>query len=46
VVFAVWNPRIVIIGAYLFSTMTGLGSTLQARGVQVAPEFLSTSHIL
>ena len=41
VVFAFWNPRIIIIGAYLFGTMTGLGFTLQARGVQVAPEFFS-----
>jgi simple sugar transport system permease protein len=41
VVFALWNPRIVIIGAYLFGTMTGLGFTLQARGVQVPPELFS-----
>ena len=40
-VFVFWNPRIIIIGAYLFGTMTGLGFTLQARGVQVAPEFFS-----
>ena len=41
VIFAFWNPRIIIIGAYLFGTMTGLGFTLQTRGVQVALELFS-----
>jgi simple sugar transport system permease protein len=41
VVFAFWNPRIIIVGAYLFGTMTGLGFALQAHGIQVAPEFFS-----
>jgi simple sugar transport system permease protein len=41
VVFAFWNPRFIIVGAYLFGTMTGLGFALQAHGIQVAPEFFS-----
>ncbi len=41
VIFAFWNPRIIIIGAYLFGTMTGLGFALQADGIRVAPEFFS-----
>lgn len=41
VIFAFWNPRIVIIGAYLFGSMTGLGFALQAYGVQLASEFIS-----
>ena len=41
VIFAFWNSRIIIVGAYLFGTMTGLGFALQAHGVRVAPEFFS-----
>lgn len=40
-IFAFWNPWIVLVGAYLFGIVAGLGFTLQARGVNLPPELFS-----
>ncbi len=42
VIFGFWNPKLVMIGAYLFGTVAGLGFTLQARGTSLPPEFFSS----
>jgi simple sugar transport system permease protein len=41
VIFAFWRPGLVLVGAYLFGVLTSLGFALQARGVQLPPEFFS-----
>jgi simple sugar transport system permease protein len=41
VIFAFWRPGLVLVGAYLFGTVSGLGFTLQARGVTLPPELFS-----
>jgi general nucleoside transport system permease protein len=40
-VFATWRPTRLLLGAYLFGGVTMLQLTLQARGVQIPPEFMS-----
>ena len=42
VVFASWLPWRVAIGAYLFGTITILGFTLQAHGVGIPSQLLSS----
>ncbi len=42
VIFAFWRPTLVLVGAYLFGVITGLGFTLQARGVELPPEVYSS----
>lgn len=46
VVLALWNPKLIILGAYLFGTISGLGFVLQARGVRVPPEVFSAAPYL
>lgn len=41
VIVAFWRPVLILVGAYAFGILTGLGSTLQAHGVIVAPELFS-----
>ena len=38
VIFAFWRPDLCLVGAYVFGAFAALPSTLQARGVTVAPE--------
>ena len=38
VIFAFWKPLPLMLGAYLFGLLSGLGVNLQARGVAVASE--------
>ena len=40
VIFAFWRAELCLIGAYLFGGLSALPFALQARGVDVAPEFL------
>lgn len=42
VIFALWRPFLVLIGAYLFGVVTSLGFTFQARGVDLPPELYSS----
>jgi simple sugar transport system permease protein len=39
--FATWRPTRLLLGAYLFGGVTMLQLTLQASGVQIAPQFMS-----
>jgi ABC-type uncharacterized transport system permease subunit len=41
VIFAFWKPSLILVGAYLFGTVSSLGFTLQARGVTLPPEVFS-----
>ncbi len=41
VIFAFWRPGLVLIGAYLFGTASGLGFTLQAQDVALPPQLFS-----
>jgi ABC-type uncharacterized transport system permease subunit len=41
VIFAFWRPGILVAGAYLFGIVTSLGFTLQARGIDLPPEFFN-----
>ncbi|HET7174174.1 MAG TPA: ABC transporter permease [Nocardioidaceae bacterium] len=41
VIFAFWRPGYLLIGAYFFGLLSGLGFDLQARGVQAPSEFFS-----
>ena len=40
VIFAFWRAELCLVGAYLFGALSALPFALQARDVQVAPEFL------
>ena len=40
VIFAFWRAELCLIGAYLFGALSALPFALQARNVEVAPEFL------
>lgn len=40
-ILAFWNPWFVLVGAYFFGAVLGLGYTLQARGVNLPPEVFS-----
>lgn len=42
VIFSFWNPILLLVGAYLFGTITDLQFTLQTHGVHLAPEFLAS----
>jgi simple sugar transport system permease protein len=42
VIFAFWNPGLVVVGAYLFGIVLSLGLNLQARGVQLPTELFSS----
>lgn len=42
VIFAFWRPDLLLVGAYLFGLLSGLGFTLQARGVNLPSEFFSS----
>lgn len=42
VIFAFWRPDLLLGGAYLFGLLSGLGFTLQARGVHLPSEFFSS----
>jgi ABC-type uncharacterized transport system permease subunit len=39
VIFAFWRPALVLVGAYFFGAFSDIPSVLQARGVQIAPEW-------
>lgn len=39
--FATWRPARLLLGAYLFGGVTMLQLSLQAHGVQIAPQFMS-----
>jgi general nucleoside transport system permease protein len=41
VIFAFWRPGLILVGAYLFGTVSGLGFTLQARDVDLPPQLFS-----
>ena len=41
VIFAFWRPGLVLIGAYMFGTVSSLGFTLQSRGVHLPSELFS-----
>jgi ABC-type uncharacterized transport system permease subunit len=41
VIFAFWRPGLILVGAYLFGTVSGLGFTLQARDVALPPQLFS-----
>jgi ABC-type uncharacterized transport system permease subunit len=43
VIFAFWRPGLVLVGAYLFGIVSSLGSTLQARGVDLLPSCSTAS---
>ena len=40
VIFAFWRAELCLVGAYLFGALSALPFALQARDVEVAPEFL------
>jgi len=40
VIFAFWRAELCLVGAYLFGALSALPFALQARDVDVAPEFL------
>ena len=40
VIFAFWRPELCLVGAYLFGGLSALPFALQARDVEVTPEFL------
>ncbi|MDH4178086.1 MAG: ABC transporter permease [Thermoleophilia bacterium] len=40
VIFAFWRPELCLVGAYLFGALSALPFALQARDVEVTPEFL------
>ena len=40
VIFAFWSAELCLVGAYLFGALSALPFALQARDVDVAPEFL------
>src|SRR3970040_1241723 len=40
VIFAFWRAELCLAGAYLFGALSALPFALQARDVEVAPEFL------
>ncbi len=42
VIFGFWRPELVLVGAYLFGSLTSLGLTLQARGVHVPSQLLDS----
>lgn len=42
VIFAFWRPDLLLVGAYLFGLLSGLGFTLQTRGVHLPSEFFSS----
>lgn len=42
VIFGFWRPDLTLAGAYLFGGFTSLSFTLQARGVDVPPQFLDS----
>ena len=39
-IFAFWRAELCLVGAYLFGALSALPFALQARDVDVAPEFL------
>lgn len=41
VIFAAWNPALILVGAYLFSGASALQLELQARGTSISPVLLS-----
>ncbi len=41
VIFAFWRPGFVLIGAYMFGTVSSLGFTLQSRGIDLPSEIFS-----
>ena len=41
VLFAFWRPDLLLLGAYFFGAFRSLGFTLQARGVDLAPEIFA-----
>lgn len=38
VIFAFWSPGLVLVGSYLFGSLSGLGFALQTRDVRLPPE--------
>jgi simple sugar transport system permease protein len=42
VIFAFWRPELTLVGAYLFGLFSSMGFVLQARGVRLPPEVLSS----
>jgi simple sugar transport system permease protein len=41
VIFGFWRPSLVMVGAYLFGGLSGLGFTLQTRQVRLPPELFA-----
>lgn len=41
VIFSFWRPGWLLVGAYVFGVAMSVGSNLQARGVELAPELFS-----